>query len=227
METLRLSRKDVPQRVKEKKLQKGELVAQHSGPVSVLKWIDKNGMTMISSYHGEKTRMNRRKCRQEKQKPASVLDYNENIGGVDLKDQFLQTYLLQRKRMTKCYTKLFRLPNTTVLNCIVIRRANSGQTKIDHFKFRVELVQALLIEHGSESVRKFQGHHLYRKMCRDFLKDIFQGEYYRQKNASSSKRCVVCYKNIKAKEKVFLCSECEAAVWVEEGFTPFHTKLNF
>jgi hypothetical protein len=38
-------------------------------------------------------------------------------------------------------------------------RANSGQTKIDHFKFRVELVQALLIEHGSESFRKFQGHH--------------------------------------------------------------------
>ena len=39
--TLRLSRKDVPQRVKEKKLKKGELVAQHSGTVSVLKWKDK------------------------------------------------------------------------------------------------------------------------------------------------------------------------------------------
>jgi len=36
-----------------------------------------------------------------------------------------------------------------------------GQTKIDHFKFRVELVQALLIEHGS--VRKFQGHHSTKK----------------------------------------------------------------
>jgi len=34
--TLHPSRKDVPQRVKEKKLKKGELVAQHSGPVSVL-----------------------------------------------------------------------------------------------------------------------------------------------------------------------------------------------
>jgi len=39
--TLRLSRKDVPQRVKEKKLKKGEFVAQHSGPVSVLKWKEK------------------------------------------------------------------------------------------------------------------------------------------------------------------------------------------
>ena len=62
--------------------------------------------------------------------------------------------------MTKWYIELFRrLFNATVLNCMVICRINSGQTKIDHFKFRVELVQALLIEHGSESVRKFQGHH--------------------------------------------------------------------
>ena len=42
---------------------------------------------------------------------------------------------------------------------MVLCRANLGQTKTDHFKFTVELIQALLIEHGSESIRKFQGHH--------------------------------------------------------------------
>ena len=157
--TLRLSRKDVPQRVKDTKLKKGELVAQHSGPVSLLKCKDKKEATMISTYHGQETRIKLKKCRQEKQKPVSVLDYNENIGGVDLKDQLLQPYLLERKKMTKWYIKLFRrLLNVTVLNCMVICQANSGQTKIDHFKFRVELVHALLTEHQSESVRKFQGH---------------------------------------------------------------------
>ena len=85
--TLRLSRKDVPQRVKEKKLQKGKLVVQHSGPVSVLKWRDIKEVTMISTYHGEKTRMKRSKSRQEKQMPVSVIDYNENMGGFHLKDQ--------------------------------------------------------------------------------------------------------------------------------------------
>jgi len=128
--------------------------------VSVLKWKDQKEVTMISTYDGEKTRMKLTKCRQEKQKPVLVLDYNENMGGVDLKDQLLQPYLLERKKMSKWYIKLFRrLLNITVLNCMVICRANSAQTKIDHFKFRVELVQALLTEHGSESVRKFQGHH--------------------------------------------------------------------
>ena len=85
-----------------------------------------------------------------KAKPVSVLDYNKIMGGVDLKDQLFQPYLLERKKITKVYMKLFRrLLNITVLNCMVICRANSGQTKLDHFKFRVELVQALLIEHGS------------------------------------------------------------------------------
>ena len=45
--TLRLSRKDVPQRVNQKKLKEGELVAEHSGLVSVLKWKDKKEVTVI------------------------------------------------------------------------------------------------------------------------------------------------------------------------------------
>jgi len=158
--TLQLSRKDVPQRVKEKKLKKGEMIAQHSGVVSVLKCKDKKEVTMISTYHGEETRMKLTKCRQEKQKPVSVLDYNENVGGVDVKHQLPQPYILERKKMSKWYIKLFRrLLNITVLNYMVICRANSGQSKIDNFKFRVELVKAILNEHGSGSVRKFQGHH--------------------------------------------------------------------
>jgi hypothetical protein len=39
--TLRLNRKDFPKIVKEKKLKKGELIAQFSGLVSVQKWSDK------------------------------------------------------------------------------------------------------------------------------------------------------------------------------------------
>jgi hypothetical protein len=48
---------------------------------------------------------------------VSVLDYNENMGGVDLKDQDLQIYILERKTMTKWYMKMFRrIHNVTILN---------------------------------------------------------------------------------------------------------------
>jgi len=53
--TLSLSRKDIPQRVNDKKLKKGELVAQHSSLVSILKWKDKKEVTMILTYHGQET----------------------------------------------------------------------------------------------------------------------------------------------------------------------------
>jgi len=150
------------------------------------------------------------------------------MGGVDLKDQLLQPCLLERKKITKWYIKLFkRLLNITDLNCMVICCANSGQTKIDHFKFRVELVQALLIEHGRVS-GNFKAIIPQTKMCHDFLKDIFQKEYHQQKKkARPTKRCVVCYKNNRRKETVFWCPECEAALCVEERFKAFHTKLNF
>ena len=96
--TMLLSRKDVPQRAKEKKLKKGELLAQHSGLVSVLKWKDKKEVTMVSNYHGQETRMKLTKCRQEKQKPVSVLDYNENMGGVDLKAHLFQHYFWKERK---------------------------------------------------------------------------------------------------------------------------------
>ena len=96
---------------------------------------------------------------------------------------------------------------------MVICHANSGQTKIDHFKFRVELVQALLTEYGSGSVRKFQGHHSTDKNVPRLLERHFPDRIPpTEKKARPTKRCVVCYKNNRRKETVFWCHECEAAL---------------
>jgi len=78
---------------------------------------------------------------------------------------------------------------------MVIYYANSGQIKIDHFKFRVEMVQALLIEHGRESVRKFQGHHSTDKNEPRLLERHFPERIpSTEKKAGSTKRCVVLQK---------------------------------
>jgi len=121
------------------------------------------------------------------------------MGGVDLKDQLLQPYLLERKKMTKWYIKLFRrLLNTTVLNCIVICR-----------------------------VRKFQGHHSTDKNVPRLLEKHFTERIPPTGKKARPARCVVCYKNNRRKETVFWCPECEAALCVEECFKAFHFKLNF
>jgi hypothetical protein len=90
----------VPPKVKNTKLKKGKIVALHPGLVSVTKWCDKKIMTMIFIYHSHETRSVTVRGK-EVVKPISVLDYNKSWIGVDLKDQLLQAYLIERKRMNK------------------------------------------------------------------------------------------------------------------------------
>jgi hypothetical protein len=63
---------------------------------------------------------------------------------------------------------------------------------MDHFKFRVDLIQALIIEHGSETERTVQGGHSSDKMCRDCSKDIFPQEYHLQRKRPGQANKKVC-----------------------------------
>ncbi|PSN42879.1 hypothetical protein C0J52_17995 [Blattella germanica] len=61
---------------------------------------------------------------------------------------------------TSCNTTmLYRLLNVTILNTMIICRENSPHHKIDHFNFRVDLVEALLVEHEGGIERKVPGFH--------------------------------------------------------------------
>jgi len=72
-------RKERPKEVKDKKLQKGEIIGRHSGPVTVLNWCDKINATMVSTYHNADTQRvsNRGK---ETEKLLCVIDYNHRVG---------------------------------------------------------------------------------------------------------------------------------------------------
>ena len=101
-------------------MEKRENIARHSGPVTVLKLCDKRNVTMVSTYHSADTQRVSNKGK-ETEKPLCAIDYNHNMGGVDLKDQLLNMYMVERIKMTKLYLKLFkRLLNSTVLNSFVV-----------------------------------------------------------------------------------------------------------
>jgi hypothetical protein len=79
-----------------------------------------------------------------------VCDYNKNMLGVDLKDQMLKPYLLERKKGTKWYVKLFkRLLNVVIHNSMVIYRSHPNKEKMDTLQFRLSLAQGLLEKRGS------------------------------------------------------------------------------
>jgi len=53
--TLKLNRMDDPKVAKDKKLERGEIIARYSSPVTVLKWRDKRNLPMVSTYHSADT----------------------------------------------------------------------------------------------------------------------------------------------------------------------------
>ena len=86
--------------MKNTKLEKGEIIARHSGPVTILKWHDKRNVTMVSIYHSAHIQRVSNKGK-ETEKPLCVIDYNHNMGRVNLEDQLLHMCMVERKKMTK------------------------------------------------------------------------------------------------------------------------------
>jgi hypothetical protein len=119
------------------------------------------------------------------------------MGGVVKKKPIPSTISFGRKENDQVVHKnVRRLLNVPILNCMIICCANSGQSKMYHFKFRVALVLAVLTEHGSETERKEQGHHPTAKNVPRPLKRHFPKRIpHTQKKARPTKRCVVCYKH--------------------------------
>ncbi|GFY62910.1 piggyBac transposable element-derived protein 4 [Trichonephila inaurata madagascariensis] len=73
-----------------KKLKKGEIIAFQRGKVTVMKWMDKIKVSLLSTIHN--TEMEQIQVRSEmKEKPKIDMDYNNTMGGVDHMDQNLKS----------------------------------------------------------------------------------------------------------------------------------------
>ncbi|KAL0810151.1 hypothetical protein ABMA28_010943 [Loxostege sticticalis] len=147
--TLRPNRQHVPPLIDLCKLEQGQVVGRHSGDVCVMAWQDKKKVTTISTCHGIAQGLATVSSAPSKQsfKPQVVLDYKKYMGGVDLKDQMLEPYPLERKRCTDWHMKLFKwLLNCSILNARILVQSSTGQHQ-DHSDFRLGLVDAILSTH--------------------------------------------------------------------------------
>lgn len=72
-----------------------------------VKWKDKKKMCVLGTVHSDEV-VQMQNNYEKKFKPAIVVEYNKNIGGVDLYDQYLVSYLSAQKLMDKYYKKQFQ-----------------------------------------------------------------------------------------------------------------------
>jgi hypothetical protein len=133
---------------------------------------------------------------------------------------------VERKRMNKWYMKLFRrLLNAMVLNSLVIYRQNIGQN-IDHIKFRMELVEGLLVKYsvqhrmsgnhdGDKTIKRLMEHHFPRRVPPT------------EKKCKPTRQCVVCSRHNKRRETAYYCQDCDVTLCVNGCFEACHTRKNY
>jgi hypothetical protein len=216
----------MPPTVKNGKLKKGEVTLQHSNGVMVMKWKDKMVVNMISTFHDATLRTVQHRGAEIK-KLACVLEYNKAMGGMDLKDQKLQPYPLERKKGSKWYIKLFRrLLNVSARNALIVY--NSQNYTCDHLTFRLQLITALYERYGCG----IQSHQVSRPFTNPPPPQPTEWHFIEKipaigRKAKPQKRYVVCQKRGKRKESVHWCPDCQAGLCLESCFKIFHTKENF
>ena len=91
-----------------KKMKKGEATFLHCDNITAVRWFDKRDVYAISTLHGNEmvTVPPKNPSSEQITKPKLIVDYNENMNGVDRCDQLLVYYALNRKT-TKWWKCLF------------------------------------------------------------------------------------------------------------------------
>ena len=96
--TIRKNRGQFPTNFKEGKLKRGESSYIQTDDLLAVHWFDKRDVFMLSTIHGTgSVEVQRRGDKESIQKPLMISKYNTYMGGVDLCDQLLSNYSMQRK----------------------------------------------------------------------------------------------------------------------------------
>lgn len=230
--TVRGNRKGMPKSLKaDKDMDKGEMtIAQATDrKVSVLKWMDKRGVIMITN--AENVQQVKQVSRRQKnapqlvevEVPSVICTYNNFMGGVDLADQLKGNYAIDIRSRYKYYLRVvFDIFDTTIVNGFIQFVALNPNTQMTHLDFRAAIVDGLV---GSFSSRKntFPSRLISKRVS--LTRPV--STIHLPKVITSRKRCKLCYDRSKADIKSrFFCEACGAAFCLQDGRNCFFEHHN-
>lgn len=223
--TVRPSRKGLP--YLKDKLAAGETKSYFTKDMMALKWKDKREVFILSSLHDDSFENSKKinsKNNEFFQKPKCIIDYSNNMGGVDRNDMQISFSECVRKSV-KWYKKVFfHILDITVRNAYVLYKLNTGKI-LQLSDFRLEIINSLLEIYGVSRKRigrpaKNPSFRLIQRHFPDLLANYSESK-------RSRKECAVCKaKNIR-KETIYFCKDCNVPLCVIDCFKIFHTKQNF
>ena len=139
--TLRVNRGEPPsiREVTTSDLAVGERRARHNNTVMVLAWRDKRIVRMISTFHQDEmttieVRQKGHSERVPQRKPASVIEYNQYMSGVDRLDQKISYYPFIRKTSKWSSKFAMYLIQIAMSNAFIVYRACNPTTSCKTLK---------------------------------------------------------------------------------------------
>ncbi|XP_026754632.2 piggyBac transposable element-derived protein 4-like [Galleria mellonella] len=233
--TIRLDREFVPPMLvnfNKSYLKQREAVTSYCSDLSMMVWKDANFVSMISTYH----KLEERKWQDNKltYPPQIVSDYNNSMGGVQRRYQFLSAHPMGRPHNKVWYMNVFcRILNVAMFNCFVIYASRNENVAQD--QFRIKLAENLLRIHkridmtteqriltyqagdGSAAYAVYRG---YRPSKRP---EIQTHDHFPVKNGKRKGRCVLCHNERKVDARtVWKCMECNVNLCIEICFREYH-----
>lgn len=247
--TLRSNRKQVPRGIKHndntgRVLKKGECQYFTCPPVLTGCWCDKNHIVFCSNKHEDFVLQETGKQTHNGDpiyKPGPIMDYNKYMGGVDLADQLIKYYHMER-RSIKWYKKLFfHLLDMAVHNSYVAYTSRT-QTQISSLKYRLQLIDQMLLNAGPDLTCRGGASGRPRSVGTD-LNRLNAHNHFPTFNSTSEvtgrvkfRSCRVCNKdnkragsdNRRRKETTYCCGKCgDVPLCPAPCFEIWHTQASF
>lgn len=231
--TVRLSRKDLPPKMRKQELKKlkmkpGDIVGYQRGKLTVMAWKDKKIVSLLSTLHTTKM-VDVEQRLGVKKRPESVIAYNDTMGGVDRVDQHLASYSTPRKRGKKYYKKIFlHLLDLALWNSFVIYTKQGGQ--LSSLEYRLKLVEKIMETYHTDNMRQRAGRpsntpNPLRLTERHFPEYIPPTE----KKMNPTRQCAMCSRVRDARgkkirrESRYYCPDCNVPLCVTPCFRVYHT----
>ena len=232
--TVMPNRKGMPKQILKRKLKRGEMVAVHKAPLVCAKWKDKRDIHMLStidSMEMNNTGKNDRRTGEPIQKPACVLQYNIQMGGVDHNDQLAKYYSFARKTMKVWKKEFFFLTNSMVLQAyIMYKKYTEDKSKLSQYAFRMRLVEELVSWSSRINFPQVHQRRLSKDavpLCRLTARHFPAYIPRTPKKLHPPRQCVVCKAKKIRKESVYWCPDCRAALCAAPCFKIFHTLKHY
>ena len=206
----------------EAKLAKGESEMAISQKVLASHWKDKKNVLVMSNCHkpGEVLVKGKEKTGESHQVscPTAIADYNKYMGGVDLTDQMVTVYELDRKNRKWWRKVFFRMLMVAVHNSFIVF-CETNHMKMPFFGYLVSLAEGLIDQGRSGLPRKRT-----RKVGRRSNAAKAQanlGDHFPVKE-NQRRRCAGCASRKKERRTKMLCRKCNVPLCMD-CFTPYHT----